>query len=164
MNNSIIKFKALQLWLRLVSFGFGALILGINLYAMKDGLHSVVAIILGILFVCASIYENSWSFDKDKQIAIQKYGTLLLSKKRIIKFSEIFGLTTETFKQPARISSLTQINMRLVDGTVIVIDRDKTKNLEDQIFQIEELQMIIKRNNEKAAQDFIDAVTADILK
>lgn len=160
----IIKFDALKLWLRLTAFGFAALILGVNIYAITEREHSVVAIIFGILFLFTAFYENSWQFDLEKKIAVRKYGIIFLYKKRLINFSEIFSITVDTFKQPARFGTFTQIYMKLIDGEVISIDRDKTRTLQKEIEEIETVRELIKKNNNKKAQDFLDAVAADILK
>lgn len=159
---AIIKFDALKLLLRLAAFGFAALILGVNIYAIKGGEYSVIAIVFGILFLFTAFYENAWHFDLEKKIAVRKYGLIFLYKKRVVNFSEIFSITVDTFKQPARFGTFTQIYMKLVDGEVILLDRDKTRNLQKEIEEIEMLRELIKKNNDKKAQDFLDA--ADILK
>lgn len=160
---AIIKFEVLKLWLRLAALGFASLILGVNIYAIKAGEHSAIAIIFGILFLFTALYENSWQFDLEKKIAMHKYGIIFLYKKRLINFSEIFNITVDTFKQPARFGTFTRIYMKLVDGEVISIDGDKTRNLQKEIEEIEEVRLMIKKNNDKKVQDFSEAVGADIL-
>ena len=53
--------------------------------------------------------------------------------------------------------------MVLLDGKTIVIDNDKTKFLQKQLEEIAEVQDIIRRQNNKKAEDFFNAVAADIL-
>ncbi len=162
-KTEIINFPALKPWLRWTAFAFSVLLFGVNLSSIKTGEYSVVAMVIACIFLFASLYENSWQFNLKEKTATLKRGFIFLSKKRVIHFSSIFGITVDTFKQPARFGTFTQIYMKLVDGELLVIDRDKTKALQREIDLIAEVQEIVQKEKEKAGKDFFDAVAADIL-
>ncbi|AGT44810.1 hypothetical protein [Treponema pedis] len=162
-NPEIIKFAALKPWLRWTALAFSVLIFSINISSIKTGEHSITAMVIGAVFLFASLYENSWQFNLNEKTAVLKRGLIFLAKKRLINFSAIHSITVDTFKQPARFGTFTQIYMKLTDGETIIIDRDKTKALQREIERIAEVQELIRKNNEQKAEDFFNAVAADIL-
>ena len=81
----------------------------------------------------------------------------------MINFSVIHSIEVETFKRPARFGTFTEVKMILLDGKTIVIDNDKTKMLKRELEELKEVQDIIRRKNDNAAEDFFNAVAADIL-
>lgn len=163
-EHDIVKFVSIKLWLRLLSLFFASSMLFVNISSIKDGNYSIVAIVFGIIFLLISLYENAWTFNLSTQKAIQKKGLIFFFKKREINFSAIHSVNIDTFKRPARLSSFTQIDIKLLDGERILIDRDTTKSLKEQIIGMTEVQRIIKKENEKVAEDFFNAVVDDILK
>lgn len=162
-KEDIIQFISLKLWLRISSIGFSCLVIFINVAGIKTGEYSLFILLLAILFLLAGFYENSWQFNLTEKTVTHKKGFVFLYKKTRINFSVINDISIETFKRPAHFSSFTEIRMKLIDGQEFVIDRDKTKLLEENALRLSELQDAIKREKEKKAQEFFNAVASDIL-
>lgn len=163
-KDKIVKFAALKLWIRMSALVIGGAIFYLNISSMKDGQYSIIALIFGAVFLAAGLFENSWYFNVTKEQAIQKTGIFFFPKTKIINFSAIHSIEIETFKRPARFGTFTEVKMILLDGKTIVIDNDKTKVLQRQLEEIAEVQDIIRLQNHKKAEDFFNAVAADILK
>ncbi len=143
----VVKFSFLKLWLRVLALLFGGGILLANSLAFFGGEYSIISIIFGGFFFLAGLFDNSWEFDVRKKQAIQKKGLVFLPKKRIINFSAIHEIKIETFKQPARLGTFTDIFIVLKDGKEFVIDRDKTKRLTEELEGIAIVQDVIRREN-----------------
>ncbi|UTC66347.1 MULTISPECIES: hypothetical protein [unclassified Treponema] len=162
-KDKIVKFFTLKLWIRISALIVGGAIFYLNISSMKDGQYSIIALIFGALFLAAALFENSWYFNITKKQAIQKAGIFFFPKTKIINFSEIHAIEIETFKRPARFGTFTEVKMILLDGKTIVIDNDKTKFLQRQLEELAEVQDAIRHQNDKKAEDFFNAVAADIL-
>ena len=163
-KDRIVKFFTLKLWLRISALVIGGAIFYLNISSMKEGEYSIIALIFGTLFLAAGLFENSWYFNITKEQAIQKAGIFFFPKTKIINFSAIHSIEIETFKRPARFGTFTEVKMVLLDGKTIVIDNDKTKFLQKQLEEIAEVQDVIRRQNNKKAENFFNAAAADILK
>ncbi len=146
-TDNIVKFRFLKLWLRLLTLILGVAILASNLLGMPSGNYSFVALFFGIVFFIIGLIESSWDFNIDKKEVLYKSGLIFLNKKRRIKFSEINSISVDTFKQPARFSTFTEIHLLLKDGEKLTVERDKTKQLEDQISGMSVIQDIIHQDN-----------------
>ncbi len=146
-TNTIIKFYFLKPWLRIVTLICGGSMLIANLIMLRGGSYSIVSLILGLVIFIAGLIESSWEFDLEKKHAIQKKGLIFLAKKTIIKFSVINSLTIDTYKQPARWGTFTEIYMLLEDGKKIAVDRDKTKRLDKEIANISIIQDTIRKEH-----------------
>lgn len=162
-NDRIVKFVTVKLWLRLLAVIIGSIILYLNFKTIAEGQYSIVAIIFGLIFLIAGLIENSWYFNITKEEAVQKKGIILFPKTTVISFSVIHSIEVETFKRPARFGTFTEVKMILLDGKTIVIDNDKTKMLKRELEELKEVQDIIRRKNDNAAEDFFNAIAADIL-
>ncbi len=146
-TNTVIKFKFLKLWLRILTLVCGGAMLMVNLIQLKSGSYSIVSLILGLIIFITGLIENSWEFDLNKKQAIHKMGFILFPKKILIDFSVINSLNIDTYKQPARWGTFTEIYMLLEDGKKIAIDRDKTKRLDKEIEHIAIIQDSIRQEN-----------------
>ncbi len=144
-TESLIKFRFLKLWLRILTLIFGAGMIAVNILTYNTERYSIVSLIIGIIFLSISLIENSWEFDLTKKQAIQKKGFILFPKKTRIKFSVINSLTIETYKQPARWGTFTEIYMFLEDGKKITIGKDKTKRLDKEIANVAIIQDLIRQ-------------------
>lgn len=147
IDQNIIQFKTFDLWLRIIAIIFSATILTVNAIAIKNGNHSILLIILGILFLISSLYEHSYIFHLDNKEIIQKTGLIFFLKKRRINFSAINNIDIETFKLPGRIGSYTEIIIYLKDGEKIMIEKEKTKKIKTQIEELKLVQEIIYKQN-----------------
>ena len=157
-----ITFVTVRPLLRIFVSAFSLTALAVNAAAVTSGGHSVPIMVLSLVFLLAGLYENSWEFDLTQKQAVQRHGLIFLSKKRIIRFAAIHTITIETFGLPIKKGSYTQIGMYLTDGEKIVIEKDKTRNLQSQIDGLATVQSIIKADAEQAASDFFDSVAAEI--
>ncbi len=146
-KDNIVRFHFLKLWLRLLSLVLGSAILASNLLALSSGNYSFIAIFFGAVFFIIGLIESSWEFNIDKKEVLYKSGFIFFNKKRRIKFSEINSISIETFKQPARLSTFTEIYLLLKDGEKLIVDRDKTKQFENQISEMAIIQDIIRLDN-----------------
>lgn len=162
-KDRIVKFVTVKLWLRLLAIIIGSIILYLNFTTISEGQYSILAIIFGLVFLTAGLTENSWYFNITKEEAVQKKGIIFFPKTTAINFSVIHSIQVETFKRPARFGTFTEVKIVLLDGKTIVIDNDKTKMLQRQLEEFKEVQEIIRRKNDKKAEDFFNAVAADIL-
>ncbi len=147
IDKNIIQFKTFDLWLRITAILFSITILTVNALAIKNGTHSILLIILGILFLISSLYEHSYIFNLDDKKIIQKTGLIFFFKKRNINFSAINNIDIETFKLPGRIGSYTEIIIYLKDGEKVMIEKEKTKKIKSQIEELKLVQEIIYKQN-----------------
>ena len=139
-----IRFITLKPWLRIFTCGFSILVFSVNAASIKTGLYSIPIMTASLLFLFAGLYENTWEFDLTKRRAVRKTGLIFLTKKRIINFSAIYKINTETFSLPMRRDSYTEITMYLSDGEKVIIEKDKTHNLQMQLEGLAEVRRLIK--------------------
>jgi len=61
----------------------------------------IIPIIIGIICLAASLYEESWSFDIENQIVSSRIGLILLNRKSSYSFTDIENLQLSLFLRGA---------------------------------------------------------------
>lgn len=86
-------------WFRIFFMIFaGIIFLGI-ITISKDSEHGsfVLPVCVAIFCIFASLYKESWIFDKTKKCIISQTGLLFINKRRIIDFSDVFQISVYSF-------------------------------------------------------------------
>lgn len=160
-DDRTITFKPLSIWLRLFNLFFASLILGANITGFKTNSYSIFAIIIGLGCLFAAGYQNSWTFNLTGKKIFNKKGFFFICKKYVYGFSEVSAILIDKFKRSGRKSEYTEISIQFKDGTVKIIESDKTKRMENTVQLAEEIQRIIAGSDNF---EFLSALNEALLK
>ena len=80
-----------------ITFGIISGILLANMASLSS--FGAVPIVVTAITAIAALYEERWTFDREKKIVVHKYGLLFLAHTKTVEFSEIDRMILSNFRE-----------------------------------------------------------------
>ena len=154
-TQNTISFESLPLFLRIIAFLFGTMVLIANITGFHLNIISIFMLVLGTFCFLLSIYEDAWSFNMTTSEATRTFGFILTPFKKKISFDDIKAVTVFEFQRPITKASFTEVTVVFKNGKQTKLAYDKTNKIKDAIGKAEVLQTYFFNRNMAKMENLI---------